>query len=206
MQAQITPFPFLKKRNKYPNRRIFKQKMLNFYRLIIVLLDKKPFFRYSTGITAMSDVTLPHTVFAELQAIMDDMRRRSFLALNAGMQKKLQGLSVRQGSAISQLKLLTETNPQGVALKTLAKRLQMTIPATSLLVETMVGKGLFERTPNPEDRRAVCIRLSEKGTQMFHDVYAHYYQELDARAKDFSVAELQTLQGIVDKLKATQQA
>lgn len=150
--------------------------------------------------------TLPHNIFADLQSILDELRRSSLHAMNAGMQKKLQGLSLRQGSAISQLKLLTEEQPQGVALKTLAQRLQMTIPATSLLVETMVGKGFFERTPNPEDRRAVCIRLSEKGRQMFRDVYAKFYEEIDARAVNLTAEELQTLQNIVTKLRTPQQS
>lgn len=148
--------------------------------------------------------TLPHNVFADLQSILDEIRRCSLHAMNAGMQKKLQGLSLRQGSAISQLKLLTEEKPQGVALKTLAKRLQMTVPATSLLVETMVGKGFFERTPNPEDRRAVCIRLSEKGWQMFREVYARFYEEIDERAKKLTEEELRTLQSVVQKLRVTQ--
>lgn len=150
--------------------------------------------------------TLPHNIFADLQSILDELRRSSLHAMNAGMQKKLQGLSLRQGSAISQLKLLTEEKPEGVALKTLAKRLQMTIPATSLLVETMVGKGFFERTPNPEDRRAVCIRLSEKGRQMFREVYANFYEEIDTRAANLTTEELQTLQNIVTKLRAPQQS
>ncbi len=146
--------------------------------------------------------SLPHHVFAELQNVLDETRRNSLQAMNTSLQKKLQGLSVRQGSAISQLKLLTEENPQGVALKTLAKRLQMTVPATSLLVETMVGKGFFERTPNPDDRRAVCIRLSEKGMQMFSDVYARFYEEIDRLAADLTVAELTVLAGVAAKLKA----
>ena len=147
------------------------------------------------------DHSLPHHVFAELQSLLDETRRNSLLAMNASLQKKLQGLSMRQGSAISQLKLLTEENPQGVALKTLAKRLQMTVPATSLLVETMVGKGFFERTQNPDDRRAVCIRLSEKGIQMFRDVYARFYEEIDRLAADLTAEELVTLAAVARKLK-----
>lgn len=148
------------------------------------------------------DSTVPHLVFAELQSLLDEMRRNSLMAMNASLQKKVQGLSVRQGSAIAQLKLLTEENPQGISLKTLAKRMQMTVPATSLLVETMVGKGFFERTPNPEDRRAVCIRLSEKGWQIFRDVYAHFYEEIDSRATEVTAEEMETLQRVVRKLRA----
>lgn len=151
--------------------------------------------------TTETNTLRPHALFAELQCLMDETRRRSFIAVNVAILKKLQGLSMRQGTAIAQLKLLTEQNPQGVALKILAKRLQMTIPATSLLVETMVGKGFFERTQNPEDRRAVCIRLSEKGVQMFRDVSARFYENMDALAKSLTEEELQTLQTIIRKLK-----
>lgn len=35
----------------------------------------------------------------------------------------------------------------------------MSIPSTSLLVDSMVKKGLFDRKENPRDRRSLCIRL-----------------------------------------------
>ena len=107
------------------------------------------------------------------------------------------GLTVRQGSAISQLKLMLEEEPDGVSLKSLAKRMQMTIPATSLLVETMVGKGYMERKPNPTDRRAVCITLTEKGLSLFANVYAQFHNELDRRAKALTAEDLKTLSRIV---------
>ncbi|MBR5195084.1 MAG: MarR family transcriptional regulator [Akkermansia sp.] len=111
--------------------------------------------------------------------------------------KKMYGLTVRQGSAISQLKLMLEEEPDGVSLKSLAKRMQMTIPATSLLVETMVGKGYMERKPNPTDRRAVCITLTENGLSLFANVYAQFHNELDRRAKALTAEDLKTLSRIV---------
>ena len=92
--------------------------------------------------------------------------------------------------------------PQGVALKTLAGHLKMTVPATSLLVETMVNKGFFERTPNPEDRRAVCIRLSEKGQEICNDVQARMLQEIDRVAGDIPTEELEAILQVANKLEA----
>ncbi len=122
----------------------------------------------------------PHVVLRKFFNVLDELRRASLKATNATQEKKLLGLTFRQGSAMWQVKVMTEKQPQGIALKSLASRMQMTVPATSLLVESMVEKGLFERTPNPDDRRAVCIKLSEKGAQICDDVNANLNARIDA--------------------------
>lgn len=144
----------------------------------------------------------PHVVFRELIEILDRLRRQSVLSVNTMQQKKMFGLTMRQASAIAQVQLLMEKEPQGVALKVLAKQLQMTVPATSLLVESMVGKGFFERNPNPTDRRAVCIRLSEKGMELFDEVYANFHRAIDERAAGLNEEDLAALAVIVTKLRA----
>lgn len=139
----------------------------------------------------------PHNIFRELLEILDELRRDSIKAIRSPEMKKMYGLTVRQGSAISQLKLMLEEEPNGVSLKSLAKRMQMTIPATSLLVESMVGKGYMERKPNPEDRRAVCITLTAEGLDLFKNVYSRFHDELDERTKALSEEDLNTLSRIV---------
>lgn len=148
-----------------------------------------------------ADAPTPHVVFRELIEILDRIRRKSVMSVNSMQQKKMFGLTMRQASAIAQVQLLMEKEPQGIALKVLAKQMQMTIPATSLLVETMVGKGFFERTPNPNDRRAVCIRLSEKGMELFEEAYANFHREIDKRAASLTAEELQMLASVADKLR-----
>ena len=143
----------------------------------------------------------PHNTFRKLLEILDELRRDSIRTINSPEMKKMYGLTVRQGSAISQLKLMLEEEPDGVSLKSLAKRMQMTIPATSLLVETMVGKGYMERKPNPTDRRAVCITLTENGLSLFANVYAQFNNELDRRAKALTAEDLKTLSRIVNLMR-----
>lgn len=142
----------------------------------------------------------PHVLFRKLLEILDDMRRESIKTINSPTQKKMYGLTVRQGSAVSQLKLMLEDTPEGVSLKELAKRMQMTIPATSLLVDNMVTKGFMERKPNPNDRRAVCIKLTERGLSLFDDVYARFHDELDRRAQALTQEELAAFTRIVEKI------
>ncbi len=69
------------------------------------------------------------------------------------------GLSVRQMNALGALNRLMTNRQEGIPLKTLAHYLRMSIPSTSLLVDSMVKKGLFDRKENPRDRRSLCIRL-----------------------------------------------
>ena len=146
--------------------------------------------------------TRPHIIFRKLLEILDALRRESIREMQNSRQNSEHNLTVRQGSAISQLRLMLEDEPTGVSLKTLAQKLQMTVPATSLLVESMVSKGYMERAVNPNDRRAVCIRLTDKGEDLFHDVYARFHDEIDRRAKRLTQEELSHLACIVEKMQA----
>ena len=86
----------------------------------------------------MPKTKTPHFLFRRLLDILDEFRRESIKALNDPTKKKIYGLTVRQGTSISQLRLMLENEPEGVALKDLASRMQMTIPAASIMVDTMV--------------------------------------------------------------------
>ncbi len=143
----------------------------------------------------------PHVVLRKFFNVLDELRRASLKATNATQEKKLLGLTFRQGSAMWQVKTMTEKLPQGIALKALASRMQMTVPATSLLVESMVEKGLFERTPNPEDRRAVCIRLSEKGMEICEQVNANLNARIDALFGHVSAENLVLMSRFADDLQ-----
>ncbi len=148
----------------------------------------------------MKNSKTPHLLFRRLLDILDEFRRESIKAINAPSKKKLYGLTVRQGSAISQLRLMLEDKPMGIALKDLASRMQMTVPATSIMVDALVTRGYMERTPNPNDRRAVCIKLTDKGNELFNDIYARFHDEIDRRAEVLTEEELEAFSRIVEKL------
>lgn len=147
----------------------------------------------------------PHTDTAlalhHILTVFDDIRRKVLHDSAAPLQKQLYGLTLRQGTAINQVMVLTMRQPEGISLKTLAKHLQMAVSATSLLVESMVSKGLLERTPSRVDRRAICIRLSEKGEQIFRETHQHLLSEMTELTSVLSEAELQALTSAAVKLK-----
>lgn len=144
--------------------------------------------------------TIPHVVLLELLYTLDDIRRESLKLTSSTHIKRLMGLTIRQAGAIARLKMLMNKAPQGVALKTLAQELQMTVPATSLLVETMVSKDVFERSQNPDDRRAICIRLSSKGQELFDVGFSALERQLDNHSADITAEELETCQRVAQKL------
>lgn len=136
----------------------------------------------------------------QILTVFDDIRRKVLKGSSAPFQKKLYGLTLRQGSAINKVMLLTKETPDGVALKTLAEHMQMAVSATSILVESIVGKGLFVRTQNPKDRRAVRIKLSEKGEQVFSETNSLVLEEMSKLSSILTPDEISSLQTIANKL------
>ncbi len=136
----------------------------------------------------------------KLLFIVDTLRRKSAKDGDKSTKQKSPKLTVRQSSAIRLLKLLTDKTPQGISLKTLSTGLQMTVPATSILVDTMVVRGYFERRPNPDDRRAVLIRLTEQGKLAFSELSTKITKDFKNILMELGEEEKKNFVQIVDKL------
>ncbi len=143
----------------------------------------------------------PHVILRKFFNVLDELRRASIKDTNSAHEKKMLGLTIRQGTAMWHVKVMTEERPQGISLKTLASRMQMTVPATSLLVESMVRKGFFERTPNPDDRRAVCIRLSDHGRLICDAINGNLNRRIDALFAHLSAEHLVIFSNFADDLQ-----
>ncbi len=77
------------------------------------------------------------------------------------------------------------SNGEVLMLKTLADKVKLTSGAVSLIVDSLVKRDLLERCHSETDRRAVNIRLSEKGQDkvnryitFFHDEAAKFFSGL----------------------------
>ena len=110
------------------------------------------------------------------------------------------GLSVRQMNALGALNHLMTNRQEGIPLKELAYYLRMSIPSTSLLVDSMVKKGLFDRKENPRDRRSLCIRLSEEGESRFQMLFNGMKEKLDTLFSTLSQEDKENFCRIVDTL------
>lgn len=120
--------------------------------------------------------------FMKFFSVADKIRQT---VLHSSTSKKnvalMESLTYRQHKVMVAVILLTENNPVGVSLKKLAERMNMTVPATSVLVESMVQNKIFHRVTSQTDRRAVCIKLSDFGMNIMDELrekmFAHI-QEL----------------------------
>lgn len=137
----------------------------------------------------MTIQSIKDDTFVKFFDVADRMR---LVVLQTSTNKKTQALieslTYRQHKALVAVTLLTENNPIGITLKKLAERLNMTVPATSVLVESMVQNKIFIRVTSQTDRRAVCIKLSDLGmslmetlrqkmTDFIHNIYLDISEE-----------------------------
>lgn len=107
--------------------------------------------------------------FVKMMMIVDRMQQAVLSTSSQTQVALVESLTKRQEKSLFVVSRLNTTRPEGVALKDLAERLHMTVPATSVLVEAMVKKKLLSRIPSQTDRRAVCIRLSPLGQEIFEN-------------------------------------
>ena len=109
--------------------------------------------------------------FMLLFEIVDKLSQKGLATSAKKNVALLESLSVRQQKTLFAVITMTKLNPIGVNLKDLAARMNITVPAASVLVESMVQRGFLERDINPHDRRAVCIRISSTGQQIFDVIH-----------------------------------
>lgn len=100
-------------------------------------------------------------------------------------------------------------SPEGVLrLKALAEQLRIAPRSATEVVDQLEAKGLVERIPDPQDRRAVLVRLTETGQQLRSGVQRarreqanEYFARLDSGER----AELARLLGVLaEETHATQ--
>jgi DNA-binding MarR family transcriptional regulator len=57
-----------------------------------------------------------------------------------------------------------------ISVRDLATALQVSAPSVSTMVDRLVEMGMLQREQAVEDRRQVCIRLSEQGASQIQDI------------------------------------
>lgn len=77
-------------------------------------------------------------------------------------------ISIAQGKM---MRALCQSSPKGLMVKELAQSLRLTPGAVSQSLDALVAEGLAIREVSEKDRRAVLVRLSEKGQSVkdWHD-------------------------------------
>jgi DNA-binding MarR family transcriptional regulator len=90
----------------------------------------------------------------------------------------MDSLSHKQGIMLLAVKELNAINPNGSSLKELARHLGITEPSASVMVNTLVKKGVLRRLTSDSDRREVKIKLTETVGEFFFNMDQAIYRQI----------------------------
>ena len=78
-----------------------------------------------------------------------------------------------------QMNMLMVVRDHGpLTVKDLANRLRVSAPSASSMVDRCVEMGALSREPDPDDRRRVVIRITDKALSEISDIEAHILQSI----------------------------
>jgi DNA-binding MarR family transcriptional regulator len=86
-------------------------------------------------------------------------------------------------------------------LSELSDRLHIAARSTTEVVDGLQDRGLVERRPDPEDRRATLVALTDEGTRVGQAIRSSRDAEAGAYFNVLSEAERTELTGILRKLR-----
>src|SRR4051812_18429548 len=93
------------------------------------------------------------------------------------------------------------TRHGAMRLSELSDRLHIAARSTTEVVDGLQDRGLVERRPDPQDRRATLVALTDEGTRVGHAIRASRDAEAEAYFSVLSEAERTDLTGILRKLR-----
>ena len=78
---------------------------------------------------------------------------------------------------LSHNNVLIHVEAQGTRITTLAERAKMTKQGMSKLVREVEALGYVERLPDPDDRRAQLVRLTNRGIELMEHALVYFDQK-----------------------------
>ena len=94
-----------------------------------------------------------------------------------------------------------ERCPKGLRMNELSKRLMVSGGNVTGITDQLEREGLVVRTLDPADRRAVSVKLTEKGLQRFRKMAAHHEHWIAELLVCLTPEEKQSMFGLLRKLK-----
>lgn len=91
--------------------------------------------------------------------------------------------------------------PNGMTLGELSQRMMVSNGNVTGLVERLVSLNIVERTPAPNDRRAMIVTLTSEGRRTFRSLARTHEEWIAEIFSDLSQAEMDTLMKLLSKTK-----
>jgi DNA-binding MarR family transcriptional regulator len=109
-----------------------------------------------------------------------------------------------QDLSFSQLKtlLLLAEHAETLSVKDVAERLGISLPAASRAVDSLVRRGLAERTEDPIDRRVKRVRTTRKADRLVERLVAARIRSFERLLEGFTATERRKLGDALDEILA----
>lgn len=91
-------------------------------------------------------------------------------------------------------------SPNGIKLKEIAKIVKLSPGAVSQIIEYLVQEGMVERSHDPNDRRAVNIRITPRSRAIRDQVVSHFDQIVGSVLEERTPEERDAFIAIVERI------
>lgn len=99
----------------------------------------------------------------------------------------------------STLRIVLRDGPLRVSA--LAERLGVSQPGMTQLVDRLVAEGSAERIPDPTDRRATLVRITERGRALLRQRHEHRVETLDRLVARLDAADRRRIDAALPALE-----
>lgn len=96
-----------------------------------------------------------------------------------------------------------DRNPQGLTMGELSRRMMVSAGNVTGLADRMQKEGLVTRSPHPDDRRTMLIRLTEAGRGSFARMARAHEDWIAELLSDLAPADLDRMMDLLARTKAS---
>ncbi|MFK2879318.1 MarR family winged helix-turn-helix transcriptional regulator [Rhodanobacter hydrolyticus] len=104
------------------------------------------------------------------------------------------------GLPFSRVRILWRLEEAPMTLKQIADDTGSDAPATTVAVNDLEGRGLVERQPHPESRRAKLVSLTRTGRQIVDRIHSTVRDDAPAAFQALSKTDLAHLRRILERI------
>jgi DNA-binding MarR family transcriptional regulator len=123
------------------------------------------------------------------------------------MERRLGQALATHGLSLSQFDVLaTLLHGEGITQQELAERLLVTKGNVVGLIDRVGAAGWVERRPDPDDRRANRLYLTDAGRKLLSEVFPRHAADIQEAFGRFSEAELRQMHQLLERLDAAEDA
>ena len=118
-------------------------------------------------------------------------------------QRVRSGLREKFATTLPRFDLMAqlERSPEGLKMNQLSRRMMVTGGNVTGITDQLEAEGFVERTAVADDRRALCIRLTDAGRKAFADMAEVHESWIVAALAGLSEREVTTLHKLLGKVK-----